>query len=908
MMRKANMLSILKLKIADSPLYAYGLALFFALTALFFSKISWDVTQNSPFLFFIGAVALSAWLGGLVPGILTATFGIISIDFFLIEPINQIFTESTDLLQFGIFSLIAFLISWLQETRNQSEQTLREVRDELDVILQSVMDGITVQDAEGAVVFANASAASLTAYSSPGSMLSKSISQIQQKYEMFNEAGEPLSYSSLPRNHVFRTGQSASITFQMRFINSGEEKWIHLTSSPVFDKKGAVKLAVNIFRDITEQFEDERIRAQLAAIVQNSDDAIIGKSLDRIIQSWNPGAEQLYGYSEEEVIGRSITILFPEDIKPREMNLTKRVLSGEKIRHYETKRLHKDGHSIDISLTISPVRDGTGQVTGYSTIERNITWRKEREAEIQLLQKKTEQQHQRLETIIANIPGIVYVGSGNEDASEQTMDFISDYAEKMLGYPISEWNGVNNFWETVVHPDDWQDAVAKANEIYESGKAGFTSFRCITKAGKTIYVEAHSSIITDKNGSRIGTSGVIIDISERKRAEDNLEQSKVLLAALNQRLQNLVDNVPGIVYESTIDIDKNEQSYNFMSDYVETLLGYTPEKWKSNPRFWEELIPPSDLEEAIADAEVSYEAGKPGQTEFRSLDKNGEIRHLEAYFHFIPTDKNTVKSYGVIMDITERKQSEITIAKYTEELHRSNEELEQFAYVASHDLQEPLRKISSYLQLIEDRYADRLDEDGKEFINYAVDGALRMKQLINDLLLYSRVQRNKGKFSLVNVEEVLDTVLEDLALSIEENQAEITHDPLPEITSNRGQLCQLFQNLIANAIKFRNQDVSPIVHIGVEKQDDVWQFCVRDNGIGMQPDYFERIFVIFQRLHSRKKYAGTGIGLAICKRIVQNHGGRIWLESEVGHGTTFYFTFPIRQQQRQRRHLNDGSD
>lgn len=902
------MRSRLQPRIINSPFYSYGLALFFALTALFFSKITWNVTQNSPFLFFIGAVALSSWLGGLGPGILTAFLGVVSIDFFLIEPSNQIFATSDDLLQFGIFSLIALLISWLQASRNKSEQSLREVRDELNVILQSVVDGITAQDINGKIIFANSSAANLTEYSSPDSMLNKPFSQTQHRYEMFDESGESLSFSSLPRHHVFRTGQPASITFQMRFTDSNEEKWIYLTSSPVFDKKGKVKFAVNVFRDITEQFEDERIRAQLATIVQNSDDAIVSKDLNGIIESWNPGAEKLYGYSAKEVIGQPISILFPEDIKPREMNLRKRVASGEKIHHYETKRLHKEGHSLDISLTISPIREGNEKIIRYSTIERDITWRKKREAEIRSLQKQTEQQRQRLETIIANIPGIVYVGSGSEDAGKQSMDFISDYAEEMLGYPANEWSSVDNFWKKIVHPDDWDQAVAKANEIYDSCKAGLASFRCITKAGKVIHVEAHSSIITDENGERIGTCGVVMDITEHKQAQDTIQQNSMLLETLNKRLRNLVDNVPGIVYESTIDIETNEQHYNFMSDYVETLLGYPAENWKTNPNFWEELIPPTDLEKSLADAEVSYESGKPGNTEFRSLDHNGDIRHLEAYFHFVPNENDVVKSYGVIMDITERKQAEAMIAKYTEELRRSNEELEQFAYVASHDLQEPLRKISSYLQLIETRYADQLDEDGKEFIDYAVDGAMRMKQLINDLLLYSRVQRNKGKFDLVSVEDIVHNVLEGLALNIEENQAEITYDTLPKIHSNEGQLSQLFQNLLTNAIKFRNQETSPKVHIGVEKQGEEWLFCVRDNGIGMQPDYFERIFIIFQRLHSRKKYPGTGIGLAICKRIVQNHGGHIWVESEVGNGTTFYFTLPIRSQKRQRRLINNGSN
>ena len=845
------MQSMLKFKVADAPLYKYGLAIFFTIIAVLFTSLFWDAIDNSPFLFFIGAVALSGWLGGFGPGMFSAALGIVSIDFFLIEPINMVSTRPSDLLQFGIFSLIAFLISWLQSSRSQSEQSLLEIKNELNVILQSVADGITAQDATGSIVFANSAASKLTGYSSTDSILNKSVEDIQRKYEMFDVTGLPLPFSALPQKQVFKIGHSASLIFQMRFNDTNEEKWIDLTSSPVFDKKGNVKLAVNIFRDITEKVEDEKNRSRLASIVQNSDDAIIGKTVDRIVQSWNPGAEQLYGYSAEEVIGKPISLLFPEDIKPREMNLTKRVFAGEKIHHYETKRLHKDGHSIDISLTLSPIRDRNKNIIGYSTIERDITRRKKREIEINRLNVESEKQRRHLESIVANIPGIVYVGSGGRDAGTQTMDFISPFAEKMLGYPISEWDSVDNLWKKVVHPDDWEQAIKNADEVYESGKVGTVGFRCVTIEDKVIHVEAYSSAILDNDGQRVGTCGVVMDVTERKTAEDNLHQTRLLLESLNQRWQNIVNNVPGVVYESTIDTENNEQQYNYMSDYIEKLLGYSAQSWKTNPHFWEELIPPTDLEEALADATAAFEDGKPGRTEFRSKNSDGDLRDLESYFHFIP-DGKIVKTYGVIMDITERKHAEKEITRYTEELRRSNEELEQFAYVASHDLQEPLRKISSYLQLVESRYADKLDDDGREFIDYAVDGAHRMKSLISDLLMYSRVQRNKGKFKITNIEDVVRKVVDSLEFTIEENEAEVTYDTLPEVSANEGQLSQLFQNLITNAIKFRREE-SPKIHISAEKHGKIWQFCVRDNGIGMESDYFERIFVIFQRLHGRTK-------------------------------------------------------
>lgn len=228
-----------------------------------------------------------------------------------------------------------------------------------------------------------------------------------------------------------------------------------------------------------------------------------------------------------------------------------------------------------------------------------------------------------------------------------------------------------------------------------------------------------------------------------------------------------------------------------------------------------------------------------------------------------------------------------------QELARSNTELQQFAYIASHDLQEPLRMISSYLQLLERRYKNQLDANANDFIHYAVDGANRMQKLINDLLMYSRVGTKGQAFTLANCNQVLDLALANLMMPISEHQAVITSDPLPQVYADATQLTQLFQNLIGNAIKFCSE-TPPRVHIQAQDQKEEWLFSVQDNGIGIEAEYTERIFVIFQRLHSRTEYPGTGIGLAISKKIVERHGGRIWVESEPGKGSIFYFTLPAQ--------------
>jgi signal transduction histidine kinase len=229
-----------------------------------------------------------------------------------------------------------------------------------------------------------------------------------------------------------------------------------------------------------------------------------------------------------------------------------------------------------------------------------------------------------------------------------------------------------------------------------------------------------------------------------------------------------------------------------------------------------------------------------------------------------------------------------------EELARSNVELEHFAYVASHDLQEPLRMVTTYLSFLEEGYKDRLDEDADEYIGFAVDGATRMKRLINDLLEYSRVGTKGKEFEPVDCNNVLDTVLTNLETNINETDAVMTHEKLPVVMGDDTQLGQLFQNLISNAIKFRS-DEPPKIDISAEKKDNEWVFSIRDNGIGIEKQYAQRIFLLFQRLHGIDEYSGTGIGLAVCKKIVERHGGIIWVESEAGIGSTFYFTLPLRE-------------
>jgi light-regulated signal transduction histidine kinase (bacteriophytochrome) len=253
-------------------------------------------------------------------------------------------------------------------------------------------------------------------------------------------------------------------------------------------------------------------------------------------------------------------------------------------------------------------------------------------------------------------------------------------------------------------------------------------------------------------------------------------------------------------------------------------------------------------------------------------------------------------------EIEVRKHAEDSLREYSAELARSNAELQQFAYVASHDLQEPLRAVSGFSQLLARRYQGKLDSDADDFITFMAEGATRMQSLINDLLALSRIGTRGKQFALVECEDVFQAVKQNLDVAIAESGAVITHDPLPVLVADTTQLTQLFQNLFSNAIKFRRPEEAPRIHVSSKRYGGGLQFSVRDNGIGIDPQYFDRIFVIFQRLHGREKYPGTGIGLAICKKIVERLGGRIWVESERGQGSTFCFVIPD-----ERRHHDEPS-
>ncbi|MGB9979272.1 sensor histidine kinase [Methanobacterium sp.] len=381
------------------------------------------------------------------------------------------------------------------------------------------------------------------------------------------------------------------------------------------------------------------------------------------------------------------------------------------------------------------------------------------------------------------------------------------------------------------------------------------------------------------------------DITELKKAECDLKDSE-------EKFRQITENIGEVFWI----IDPKMSQIIYISPAYEKIWGRTCQSLYDNPKSWIDSIHPEDRDRAIKI--IWGQSDKIDEVsegfEYRVIKPDGKIVWIWTQAFLVKDESGEISRIaGVASDVTGYKKAEQEIKNLLAELRRSNDELQQFAYVTSHDLQEPLRTIASFTQLMERRYKGKLDRDADEFMGYIVDASIRMKQMILDLLEYSRVGTKQKMYQAIDMESKLNNVLINLNDLIERSHAEITHDPLPVVFGDKSQLLLLFQNLITNAIKFRKEDEPPKIHISAYKdlENNEHIFSIADNGIGIEKQYFDRIFTIFQRLHTREEYQGTGIGLSIAKRIVEGHGGRIWVESELGEGSTFYLTLPIRKSE-----------
>lgn len=606
----------------------------------------------------------------------------------------------------------------------------------------------------------------------------------------------------------------------------------------------------------------------LKGVIDGTPDTVYVKDLQGRYLLMNRAGAAYLDRDPDDVVGRTDEELYPTDLAGTIREADRAVIETEDIVAYESTDMSGDAPRHFLT-TKGPFRDGSGDVAGIFGISREITDR-----------VLAEQERDRFFTLSQDLFAIADL--------EGRFVRLNPAWEQVLGYSVEELTGRS--FVDFVHPEDRERTEARAASLAEekNESAAFEN-RYRTRDGSYRWFMWKSR--ADVQAGRIFAAAR--DITERKLAEAQMEKVNAALSESEERFRHLFANSPDAVimidpHASNVAwpiVDCNEAACRMNGYTREELLGQSVDILNVEPGTPEERA--EYLERLRREGLVSIE------TDHRH--KDGHAFPVEISTSVISLNGRELVM-GIDRDITERRRLEKEAADRAEDLARSNQELEQFAYVASHDLQEPLRIVAGYAQLLTKRYRGTLGQDADEFIEYMVDGVRRMQELIDALLQYSRVGRKGREMAPVDLDVAFDDAMANLRAAIEESQARVTRDDLPDVVADRLQLAQLFQNLIGNALKFKGEE-PPAVHVGAERHNGEWILEVRDNGIGIEPQYVDRIFDIFERLHSRERYDGTGIGLSICKKIVERHGGRIWVESDAGHGSAFRFTIPATQEQ-----------
>ncbi len=624
--------------------------------------------------------------------------------------------------------------------------------------------------------------------------------------------------------------------------------------------------------------------AQYRLLADTARDIIVTHDMTGRITYINPSGLASIGYSAADASRLNIQDFLPADQRAT-LQARAAVCRAEDLRPYlyETEFINAEGARVPVEVNSAPILRN-GQAIGMLIVARDITQRRQAEEQI------------RFQAHLLNAVGQAVIATDLDGK----IVFWNRFAEQLYGWRADEAIGRNVV--DVIVP---QMTRAQAQEIMEALRRGASwagEFLVQRRDGTVFPAMVTDAPIHAPDGRLIGIVGVSHDISERKRAEAELRASEA-------RFRILAEISPVGIFMA----DRQRQPL-YLNRRGAEILGL-PDNMAVDSR-WLQAIHDDNLARLIAEWERAATSEMPLETELCLRRPDGEVGWAQMIVAPYRPAGDEIVYIGVLNDITERKRVEAQLRRTVAELARSNADLQQFAYVASHDLQEPLRMVASYVQLLAMRYQGQLDADADEFIGYAVEGAKRMQQLILDLLEYSRVDTRGQPPQPTPMEEVCRLVMENLQLAIAETGAQVTWDPLPVVMGDPIQIGMVMQNLIGNAIKFHGAE-PPRVHISARKMTTAgaaqnamsdpqlaplaepqvfWEFAVRDNGIGIDPQCFDRIFVIFQRLHTRREYPGTGIGLAIAKKIVERHGGRIWVESAPGQGATFYFTLPAAER------------
>ncbi|WP_414468606.1 PAS domain S-box protein [Methanobacterium sp. ACI-7] len=620
--------------------------------------------------------------------------------------------------------------------------------------------------------------------------------------------------------------------------------------------------------DIRRINAEEYNRFQARALSQ-IEDAVVATDNNYCINYWNNGAEKLYNIKATDAIGKKLDDVYRYQwINPADKEESIKFLNTTGFWKGQGAHLRNDGMKIFVESSINLIKDDEGNVIGNLGVIRDITERKKNE-------KALIESRNYLDKIINSISDPIFVKDRDHRwflVNDAFCQFIGYSREELLEksdhdfFPEYE---ANIFWE-------------KDEEVFVSGIENINEEEFTDSDNNLHTIVTKKTLYTDISGKKY-IVGIIRDITEIKRVQNAYKESE-------QKYRELIENANSIILK----MDKNGH-ITFFNEFAEDFFGFSKEEIigrnvigtivpeiESSGRDLKKLV------NNILETPKSYHS-----SDNENITKDGKKVWISWANREIYDEKGElIGILSVGTDITGRRKIEKEREELIKELERSNYELRQFAYITSHDLQEPLRSITSFAQLLEMRYQNQLDNDADEYIEFIVSGGHRMKEMIQGLLEYSKIGTAERKLNPIDTEDILKKVLSNLNTAIEENNALITSDPLPIVMGNESQLIRLFQNLIGNSIKFRKMDEKPKIHVSVseDSQKNMYIFKFEDNGIGIDPQYKERIFEVFKRLHTLEEYMGTGIGLSISKRIIEVHGGEIWVQSELGKGSIFYFT------------------
>ncbi|MCU7523752.1 MAG: PAS domain S-box protein [Ignavibacteria bacterium] len=793
-------------------------------------------------------------------------------------------------------------LSWKEkiagaEVSKKLMQTLELERAWFNSIMAQMPSGVSIAEApSGRLIYHNEQGVKLIRHS----MLQVEDFYDYAKYGAMHDPETPFLSEEYPITRALR-GETVLGEEMLYLRGDGTYTYLSVNAAPVKNADGEIIAAVSTFDDVGEkrrtEAELEESKRILDALMEFVPEGIT------IADAKNANIRMVSRYGEEKLGGahRGLTanavaekwkVYYPDGVTEMEtenLPLVRAIEKGEEVNNAEVIQVNSKGEALHLLCNAAPIKTREGEITGGIVAWRDISERKDAEEALRESERRYKElsgtleiERGKLAAIIENLPA----GVGVSDQSGKIISFnkaglamhgsqgesiSSDFNEYVQKFELFYPGG------NVMPLEEWPISRAVKGEFVKNYELRLRNRATGIESILSYFVEP----VRNSQGEVVLIIYVILDITEQKQVEESL---RVAL----QHLKFHVENSPLAVVEFN-----NEYKVTSWSGKAEEIFGWKAEEVIGKKIGEFKWVHEEDAKR-VSDLSAAMFASKKTSNLHtnRNYRKDGSVITCEWYNSaLVDADGNLVSVLSLVLDITQREKMMRQLEETLRNLRRSNEELEQFAYVASHDLQEPLRMVSNCTQMLSKRYKDKLDASADQLIEFIVEGSIRMKSLIQDLLSFSRITTKGENFAPTDLNLLMQNVIADLKVAVEENNAKITYGKLPVINADTTQIRQVFQNLISNAIKFRGAD-DPEISIGAEKKAGQWLFSVKDNGIGIAPEFFDKIFVIFQRLHEREAYPGTGIGLAICKRIVEHHGGNIWVESEEGKGAAFYFTLP----------------